>query len=184
MAYNPLDYSIGVGELYTAPIGTALPTDPTTALNVAFVKIGATEEGHTWNISPEWESHYIAESFDPVYRIKQSQEATVEFQAAELTAANMKLWFNGGTITAGGTGGTAFESFVPPLATDTPTEVMLAWESAGVVGRKERVIWPRVINTGDWETARSKENKALIGFSFTVLQPATGQVFYRFRITA
>ena len=61
MANNALNVTTGKpkigGSIFRAPIGTALPTDATTALNVAFVGMGyVSEDGVTNSTDMEMEN--------------------------------------------------------------------------------------------------------------------------------
>jgi hypothetical protein len=178
MPNDVLDTHVGPGKLYVAPYATALPTDPSTALNVAFVSMGRTLEGHTFGIEPNWESFRAAEDFYPLWRIKTEEEASVELDCLEVTGASLKLWYNGGTIGAGGSGATTFESYIPPAATATPSEVSIIWEGTGVTGYFQRIVWPRLIQTGDLSMAATKEDFKVVHYSFSLLQPTSGSPFY------
>jgi hypothetical protein len=183
MPFDVKDTHVGPGKLWVAPYATALPTDPSTALNVAFKEIGDTLEGSTFGIEPNWETFRSAERFHPLWRVKTEEDATVEFDALAISEDNLKYWHNGGTIATGGTGATTFQSFAPPAATATPIEVSLIHESTGATGFFVRTVWPRLINTGDLSLANTKEDLQVLHFAFTLLEPASGSVYYRYKLT-
>ena len=106
MAGNPSALSLGPGLLYYAPLGTALPTDHTTALNAAFLEIGYTDEGSELSFEVSSEPVEVAESLDPVLYRTTGRNGGVTFAMAENTARNLTLAFNGGTVTAYGAAGT------------------------------------------------------------------------------
>lgn len=71
------------GAIYNAPTGTALPTDTTTALNVAFKGLGyVSEDGLTNSNSPESES-IKAWGGDTVLTVLSGKEDTFSFTLIE-----------------------------------------------------------------------------------------------------
>jgi hypothetical protein len=98
---QPTQVRVGPGTLYIAPVGTVEPTDLATALNVAWLDLGYTAEGHTFTASPSFDPVEVAEEVDPV-----------------------SYAMNGGTLTVAG----AVVTFDPPVP-GTETRVALLWES-------------------------------------------------------
>lgn len=77
------------GHIFRAPVGTALPTDATTALNVAFKDMGyASEDGLTNSNSPE-STVIHAWGGTPVLTIQESKEDT--FGLTFISAENVEV---------------------------------------------------------------------------------------------
>ena len=110
----------------------------------------------------------VAEEFYAVSRVITAYTGTVDFALSQLTAYNLSVCFNGGTITTN----TADVWFDPPAA-GTETYTMLAWNSnAG----DERYIWRKCIQVGATATARQKVlPQALLPVSFALVKPANLQ---------
>lgn len=96
------------GHVYRAPLGTALPTDATTALNQAFVDMGyISDDGVTNANSPE-SSVINAWGGTPVLTIQESKEDT--FSLTFISAENIevqKMVYGNDNVT-----GTAFNTGV------------------------------------------------------------------------
>jgi hypothetical protein len=164
---------IGPGVLKSAVVGSTEPTDLAAAWAVAWTDLGYTEEGTTFNISPEFEDVEVAEEIDPIDVLPTGRTMSVDFALAELTAENLQKVLNGGTITTG----TGQKTFEPAASSATPTYLALGWEDSFAT-HKERYVWRKCIQTGDIEIARRKApDKATLGASFRLLLPATGAAF-------
>lgn len=167
---------VGPGWLYVALSLNALePTDLTTpwaTVDALWQGIGYTNEGHSDTYSPSYEGIEVAEEKLPILWELASAEQTVAFAMAELTARNLSIAYNGGTITTTGSGAAQIDTYEPADLSATPVEVKLGWESTNA---KERKVWRRLLQVGDVETARRKApDKAVIPVEFRVMPPLTG----------
>lgn len=153
------------GYLFGAPLGTAEPTNTvagskfTDAWAAAWIPLGATAEGSTFQYQTELEAVTVAEFFDPIRWETTSRQGSMAFALANYTLHNFKRALNGGmgAITpTSGTGATALGTFEPP---DPGTEVriMLGWESQDGTSR---IIMRQVIN-GSEISAEFKKAPAL-----------------------
>lgn len=94
------------GAIYVAPTGTTLPTDSTTALDVAFVCLGyCSEDGLTNDNTAETDT-IKAWGGDPVLTIQTSKEDTFGFTLIEVLDVNVLEFIYGssnvtGTLAAG-----------------------------------------------------------------------------------
>lgn len=88
------------GAIYYAPIGTAVPTDCTTALAVAFTELGyASEDGLTNSNTPESEA-IKAWGGDTVLTLMTSREDTFSFTLIEAMKADvLKLVYGSTNVT-------------------------------------------------------------------------------------
>lgn len=101
----------GNGEVYVAPVGTAMPPDEDTALNAAFIGLGyTTEDGVTVTPSAEmtetrgWQSAYVLD------RRVSTRDLQMSFTLLQVNKETFKLMFGGGSwVTATGT-----HTFTPP----------------------------------------------------------------------
>jgi hypothetical protein len=173
--------ALGPGYLYLAALASTEPTPAVTggvfsdSWPGAWRFLGATEEGHAFNVQTNVEPVEAAEFFFPLQYEPESWEGTVEFSLLSLTATNLKAALNGGTINTTGTGATTLSTYEPP---DPGSEIrqMLGWESKDLT---EKVIWRQVFQTGQVQLQRRRGggNKAMLPFSFQVEQPTTGKPF-------
>ena len=164
---------LGPGKLYLAAVGTAEPTDLTTALNATWLAgyVGYTDEGHAFTRTPSYDNVEVAESLLPVAKVGTGTEMNVEFAFAEIIAKNLQKSLNGATVTASGTGATAIDS-VEPLAEGVPeTRTAILWEADDA---SERWIFRKCLQTGALTINRRKgAAKATIAATFS-LEPVTG----------
>lgn len=170
---TPGAIALGPGILYIAPLGTAEPTDLTTAwttVDPAWAQLGYTDDGSTFKYKLDTEDVEVAEELDPIKKAVNSRSASVAFALAEMTATNLKRAMNGGTITSG----TGIVTFEPP---DLGTEVrtMLGWQSEDAT---ERWVYRQCFSDGEVSTDRKKgSNKATIGVEFSLEKPSAAKIF-------
>lgn len=172
---------IGPGTLYAAPLLTAEPTNTvvgsvfTDAWAVAWIPVGATDDGTEIKISTKIEAVNVAEIFDPIQWVTTSREAAVSFALADVTVSNLKRLMNGGTVTTvSGTGATTLTSFTPPTP-GSEVRLMLGWESTD---KTVRFIAYQAFQGGDITLGMKKapKNTTLPG-DFKLEVPAAGNPF-------
>jgi hypothetical protein len=167
------------GFLFWAPLSSAEP--PHAALSstydadvwpVAWINLGATEEGSKFKYSTEVEAIEVAELFDPVRWQTTGREGSFAFSLANFTLNNVKRVFNGGTIaTVSGAGVTLSSSYVPP-SPGAEVRAMLGWES---LDHTTRLIVYQSINSGDVELEFAKApKKAVLPCEFKFEVPTSG----------
>jgi hypothetical protein len=91
----------GSGSVYTAVVGTPLPTTPTVALNAAFVDMGLIhEDGFTWRFDKTAEPIMVWGSFYAVkYRVTEAT-AEQEFTLKQFDRHTLPFAMGGGTVVA------------------------------------------------------------------------------------
>lgn len=111
-AVNPANVVYGVSPVYTAPLGTAMPTDANLGVGSAWITagwsfIGATDGGASVNWNPSTTEIAIEEQSTPVAVLPDKVSATLSFDFSEETLANLQLAYGGGgtiAVTAAGAG--------------------------------------------------------------------------------
>lgn len=167
---------VGPGWLYynlnlSAPEPADLTT-PWATVDAGWLAPGYTEEGHEVTYSPSFESIEVAEEKLPVDYESGAAELSMAFSLAEITAENMSLAWNGGSIVISGAGASRIKTFEPNDETVDALEIKLGWEA---FNGKERYVFRRCLQVGDVAIARRKApNKALIPMSFRCMKPLTG----------
>lgn len=85
-------------EIYTAPVGTPIPTDVDSALNAAFKRVGyTTEDGAVFTRTPSVTPINMHQSFEPVRYVLAGIETTLAFTLGQWDADTIPLAFGGGT---------------------------------------------------------------------------------------
>lgn len=164
---------VGPGTLKIAPLGTAEPTDLATAWNAAWVDMGYTAEGSEFTFDNTYEDVDVAEELEAIAILQTARQIMASFECAELTADNLEIAFNGGTVTTG----VSTTEFEPPDA-GNPTYVMLGWESDDAL---ERWIFRKGLQVGSTTIARRKApDKATIPMEFRFVKPAAGTPAFKF----
>jgi hypothetical protein len=174
---DPRAVRVGPGWLYIAPVGATEPTDLSGELGetgtpnlAAWVPLGYTDEGSTFTFNQTFENVEVEEEYDPVEVLQTAREINISFASAQLTAANLKTAFNGGTITTA----SGIVTFEPPEAGDY-TPVALAWEATDGL---ERWLFRRCIQVGTVEISRRRApNKAVIPTQFRATKPHDAKPF-------
>jgi hypothetical protein len=160
---------VGPGRLWVAPLGTAEPTDNSTALPSAWSPVGYTEEGNAYAADLTSEPVEVAEEIDPIRYENTRRLSRVTFSMAEATARNLVLALGGGT--AQPNDDTDFE--LP--AAGTEVAVMLVWDSNETADATNvRWLYRQAKPSGTIEIARRKSpQKSLIPVTFNLEKPTS-----------
>jgi len=163
---DAFNVKVGPGKLYIAELGTDEPVDLTTVWDAEWIAAGWTDEGHTFTQSPSVDPIEVAELKSPVKYYTGSIEYSLEFALAEITARNLQIALNGGTITTG----TGIKTFQPPAGNAEAVRIMIGWESDSA---DERWVFRKCFQSGDSAIARQKgPAKATIPMTFNLEIPS------------
>lgn len=173
MAYNNADeiFVASNGQIYVAPVGTALPTTPTGTLNSAFVGLGfVTEEGVSLSVTPEIKEILAWQSRQAVRRDLTKQEIQASFQLQQWDEDTVPLAFGGGEISALGGGGYRYDF---PVEEDALTSYSM------VIDAQDGDVHTRIVlasgnPTDNVETKFARSDPAVLPITFKALEPSTG----------
>lgn len=177
---NPTNIALGPGQLYIAPLGSAVPASLDDAWAIAWTPLGYTNDGSAQAYAPSYDDVTVAEELEPIDSVATGRTISVSFTLAEPTAKNLKAAMNGGTITftpAAGAITRPFTTFEPP---DLGIEqhVMIGFQAEDGL---ERIMWRDTKQVGNVELARRKgADKAGIPCEFRAFKPSVGKVFTRY----
>jgi hypothetical protein len=168
------------GYLFRAPIGTADPTW-TVASSVfsdawpaAWVPMGATNEGSTFNYTTNVEPVEVAEFFDAIKQVTVSREGSFAMALADVTASHLAWSLNKAAGVPSGTGATTMNVVEPP-SPGGEVRCMIGWES---LDNTVRLICRQVINASAIEIGfRKGADKSLIPMEFQFEVPVGAQPF-------
>lgn len=152
----------GPGTLRVAPIGTAEPASASATPNAAFRLVGYTEEGSAFDYELSNEPIEVAEEFDPIAYATTARRASVTFQMAEVTKANLALALNAGADYV--------DNSVPFEPPDPGDEVrcMILWDG----DNGQRWLYRRCFQGDSISVQRRKApQKALIPVTFRLEKP-------------
>lgn len=170
MPWNDSDELVvgGSGQVYVAPVGTALPTSPTASLNAAFVGLGLTsEDGVAITVTPEIQDFGAWQSRQPVRRALIGQSVGVGFSLEQWNENNVVLAFGGGTVETVSGG----YKYTFPDGDDALDERAMVID---IVDGSEhhRFVWNRG-NVSDAVGANFRRNElSMLPITFQVLSPA------------
>jgi hypothetical protein len=160
----------GTGELFLAPVATAMPTDTSTALPAAWKGFGyTTEDGVVLSKSVEREGIPAWQSVTPVRYITTGLEFTAQTTLLQSNEDTIKLWLGSGD----------FSGTAPDLKADMPVDpptqqfaVVIEWKDGDITSRL-CILKAEVTETGDVSLAR-----AATGFpiTFGAIAPDSGTI--------
>lgn len=89
------------GGVYFAPAATPIPTDTTTALNVAFVELGyVTEDGITQSMDTETTDIRAWQNGDTVRSLRTAHTVTYQFSLLETSTAVLQAFYGNATASS------------------------------------------------------------------------------------
>lgn len=156
--YNTANVVYGLGILFTAPVGTSVPSDQNLGVGTAWTGlgwsyVGATEAGVTVTFNPQTQNLTVEEQPTPVAVTVQTADLQITTSMSEDTLSNVNLaWGLGGTIAVTPAGAGQPGKSVLTLSTNFSTM------ACAVVGKNQlgfaRVLFvPQVISAGQVQTA-------------------------------
>jgi hypothetical protein len=171
------------GFLWIAPLATAAPTNTvsgsvfTDSVAAAWIPLGATTEGTTFNYSSTVEPIRVAEFFDPIRYSTTERGGSIAFNLANWTLSNYRRALNGGiaALTAtSGTGATSLFTVEPPTP-GQEVRCMILWESTDAT---VRIMARQCLQGGEVSTAFQKAPAiGAIPCTFNLEIPSSAQPF-------
>lgn len=156
------------GEISVAPVGTALPTTPTAALNAAFVGLGfATEDGVTLTVTPEITEFKAWQSRQAVRRELTAQEIQVSFNLEQWNESTIPFAFGGGVITNPSGGVYRYDFPTDDAALDERALVVDARDGT----RRQRYVFPRGNVTEAVAAQFARSQLSELPIAFKALEP-------------
>lgn len=193
-AFDSSHIKISPGTLYIAPLGSTEPTSVTGAWPAAWVELGYTDTGSTFQFGPTTANVTVEEEFYPVEEAIVTYTGKVTFVLAETTRRNLAIAMNTGvpgsavfpSDTQGGDGlGTLYQD---PPDPGEENRVMIGWDSLqkGVTTGTDpfaRFICRKTLQVGQvTRIARKGNNKAMYSCDFSIIKPpGTGTTARPFR---
>ena len=169
------------GYLLWAPLASSEPTNTvsgsvfTDTWPVAWIVLGATEDGSEFSYETKVEAVNVAEFFDPIKWSTTERSGSFAFNLSNWTLNNLKRALNGGTLaTVSGSGATLLSSFVPPTP-GQEVRCMIGWES---MDASVRIVCYQTINAGSVKAAFKKApSHAVLPCQFNFEVPTSGIPF-------
>lgn len=164
------------GFLFWAPLLTAEPPHAALASSydadvwpVAWISLGATEDGSQITYESTVEPIEVAEFFDPIRYATTRRTGSFAFNLANYTLKNLQRAYNGGTLsTVSGAGVTLSSKLLPP-SPGSETRAMIGWES---LDHTMRIVCYQTLNSGTIQSAyRKAPVKAMIPCMFNMEVP-------------
>jgi hypothetical protein len=161
------------GQIYVAPVGTTLPaidSDPTAALDAAFVGLGlATEDGVTLTITPDVKEFKAWQSRNAVRTVVNAREVQAAFALEQFNEETIPFAFGGGAVSNAG----GFYTFSLPAAGDALDERAMVIDAQDG-DRNMRIVIPRGNVTDAVETKFQAADLAILPITFKALEPLAG----------
>lgn len=171
------------GYLLIAPLGSAVPTNTvagsvfTDAWDVAWLSLGATEDGSELSYASTVSPINVAEFYDPISLRTTERHGSIGFALANWGLSNYRRALNGGVAAlapTSGTGATALYNLTPP-APGSEIRSMIGWES---LDHTVRFVGYQCFSGGEIRTAFKKAPAvAAIPCTFNFEIPASGKPF-------
>jgi len=165
----------GTGELFLAPVGTALPTAASAELGAEFDGYGfTTEDGVTLSKSVEREGIPAWQSTTPVRYLITGQELTIGCTFLQSNEDILKLWLGSGDFAAddGVAPDNGYRADVSIDPVGVQFAAVLEWKDGSIVSRLV-VAKVEVTETGDVTLARQATQFPV---TFGAIAPDSGDV--------
>lgn len=161
------------GAIYRAPLGTALPTDATTALNAAFVSLGYIGEDGVKNSNNPNSTKIKAWGGDTVLTIQTDKEDSFTFTLLEtLNIDVLKAIYGDDNVTG------TLETGLTIKANNKPQEIC-SWVIEMVAnGHAKRLVIPSATITEIGEISYTDDEAAGYAVTITAVPDADGQNHY------
>lgn len=160
------------GDIYVAPVGTTLPTDPTASLAAGWSgSLGyVTEDGVQW--APNFEINQIPawQSFYPVRTLITGRNISVGFSLMQWNTPSLILAFGGGAVTE--PSGNVFR-YSPPSASELDERALIVEWADG--DKDYRLVVPKGLVSDLGETQLARTEAAVLPITFTINAPPEGQ---------
>lgn len=172
---NSGNVQINPGRLYVAPLGTAEPTNNSSALPSAWRVVGYTDQGSAFNSNVTQSEVEVAEEVDPILFFVSKRVNTLAVAMAESTRQNLALALSDATNAFAANDDTPFE---PPSLSNMGA-VMLVHDTLDTPGATNvRWLFRQVKPGGNIELARRKApQKRLIAVTFNLEVPTGAAAF-------
>lgn len=147
------------GYLFWAPFGTTEPTHTALASKfndawpIAFIPMGATQDGSTFNWESPLEAIYAAEFLTPVAYANGEQSGNLGFGLLDFTLKSLQRALNGGAPTTVSGATTTLVSKIEPPDPSEIVRSMIGWES---LDNTMRIIGRQCINAAALEASFKK----------------------------
>ena len=167
----------GSGQVYSAPVGTALPANQSAALNTAFNGHGYhTEDGVAINYAPEITRHGAWQAKRPVRIDRGTDSFRLTFALLQWNDVTLVTAFGGGEVESLGSGNYAYH---PPADTDS------IYEQAYVVDVIDgdnigRFLVPRGVVVEGVDSTFNDTAMANLPITIEALEPADGREAWTF----
>jgi hypothetical protein len=159
----------GTGEVYVAPVGTALPTSPTAALAAAYTGLGYhTEDGVSISVATEVTEFRSWQSRHPVRRELQAQECQFTFALQQWNDATLPFAFGGGAVSDLGGGVYRYNPPADDAALDERSLIVDVRDGS----RRLRFVVPRGNVTDAVQSQFSRSQEAVLPVTFKALVPS------------
>jgi hypothetical protein len=165
MPKNVEEVHVGVGGLYVAAVGTALPADLADPI-APWVHVGYTDGGFQFTYGIEELKVPADQSLEPIKIVTTGRTITIATTLLQISADNLVLAYGGGTITPE----SGYDLYTPP-AIGEEEEVSLYFKLVNEVDGPVRLAIRRAKRTGDSAIAFTKTEAAKISASWEVLDP-------------
>jgi hypothetical protein len=169
MALNSAEFHYaGAGEVFVAPVATAMPVTHSEALNVAFKGLGyTTDDGVTMNQAIEVNEITSWQSFYPTDRRVTGKDLTVNFALQQINKDTWNFNFGGGTWT-----GTTTFTYAPPAASvlDYRAMVIHLVDGADIT----RILIPKGVVQESGEFQSRKADPGTFALTFGLVTTGVG----------
>jgi hypothetical protein len=165
MSANADEVVVGAsGRVYVAPVGTTLPTDPTTSLDADFVDLGFVSEGVTLSFALQTEDITAWQSAFPIRKIGTGFEGSAAFELLQWNADSIAVAFGGGSVTETDPG---VYTYTPPAASDVAEYAAVIEWADGL--RNYRWVINRCTVAEGVETTLNRTSAATLPITLAIL---------------